>query len=404
MISKRNGTGDGTLTEEWGRLVQRVLNFAAFLRQNGLEVTTGETLDSIACLSLIDISSKERFYDTLRATFVKRSDDYILFGRLFEAFWKGQKEERPTDKSSEAARERSSSVRARVEFSRGAVRSSQDPGPSTTNPKGPETVVEIPNFALYSPIELLGRRHLQPGSGDPSVLKRLVKRFSRRLATRRGRRFEASRRGFVDLRRTLRSGIGSGGQMTELLRKRRKITKAHIVVLCDISGSMDSHSVRLLRLLYHLSNAARAEVFAFSTQLILLNDYLRGNSLYTASRLISENVTFWSSGTRIGSSLGRLLTQYPGYLTRSTVLVIISDGWELDDLGALKSNLRLIRRLVNEIIWLNPLADDPAYRPLAAGMSTALPFVTILAGLKTLESRHEFDRIFGKELNPIVSR
>jgi len=123
---------------------------------------------------------------------------------------------------------------------------------------------------------------------------------------------------------------------------------------------MDSHSDQLLELLYYSCNTSRrTEVFAFSTRLIRLNRYLEGRSLWSASQLISENVNFWSSGTRIGSALGTLLTQYPGSLRSSTVLVIISDGWELDDLGILESNLRSIRSSVNRIICVNRLADNP---------------------------------------------
>jgi len=381
-------------------LLPRVLSFAEFLRESGFEATTAETLDSVSCLLLVDIFNRDQFYCALRSAFVKRSDDYPLFDRLFKAFWGSVSGSVPVNGVPMPEEERTTG-RARTSPSTVSIQSSSFTNlliPDKTSQRGtPENAVH----ALYSPVETLGRRNLGRDPAGNSMSKRLVKRLSRRLASRPGRRFEASKNGGVDLRKTFRRGIGSGGQLTELLRKQRRISKADIVVLCDISGSMDNQSERLLRLLYYLCNTARAEVFAFSTQLVTLNGYLRGNSFYAASRLVSENVPVWSSGTRIGSALGKLVTLYSGYLTPSTVLVVISDGWELDDLDVLESNLREVKRRVRDIVWLNPLADSPDFRPVAAGMRVALPHIRLLAGLKALESRSEFDRAFGKELTPL---
>jgi uncharacterized protein with von Willebrand factor type A (vWA) domain len=384
------------------RLLHRVLNFAAFLRENGLEATTAETLDSVSCLPLVDISNRDQFYFALRAAFVKRSDDYRLFDQLFREFWKGETCENPAGRVSRAVDEMPAPIRARASLPSDAIQSLNRSGKAVPGQNGQDGRTDKAATVIYSPAEILGRKNVRSDSAGTSMPRRLVKRLSRRLATKPGRRFESSKSGVVDLRRTLRKGISSGGQLAELAQKRRKISRSDIVVLCDISGSMDTQSARMLGLLYHLCNAARAKVFAFSTQLIELNGYLRGNSLQRASKLISENVSVWSSGTKIASALGKLITLYSGYLGPSTVLIVISDGWELDNLDSLESNLKSIRRRVKDIIWLNPLADDPRYRPLAAGMSTALPFVSILTGLKTLENKHEFDRVFGKELSPII--
>jgi len=397
--SRRHGEAE---KKDW--LLQRVLGFAAFLRDNGLEVTTSETLDSISCLPLVDITVREQFYYSLRAVFAKRSEDYLLFDQLFRAFWKGGRHGIPGRRTLTSAKEQPSNVRAKIAVPAEAIQSTDLTVPPALAPSSREGTAERTIFAIYSPAEILGGKDLGLTSVDSSMPRRLVKRLSRRLATRRGPRFEASKSGLIDLRRTLRRGLGSGGQLAELLRRRRRISRSDIVVLCDISGSMDSHSTRLLRLLHLFCNASSAEVFAFSTRLVRLNPYLQGNSLASASRLISENVTFWSSGTRIGSALRKLREMYPGYLTSSAVLVIISDGWELGDLDVLESNLKSVRSQVNDIIWLNPLADDPGYRPLAVGMSTALPYIGILAGLRVLESKREFDRVFGRELTPLLRK
>ena len=148
----------------------------------------------------------------------------------------------------------------------------------------------------------------------------------------------------------------------------------------DVSGSMDFHSTRLLKVLHLAQNTVPdARVFAFSTGLTRMERYLRGRSLRNAAREVSRNVEIWSSGTRIGAALGRLLREYSADLRADTVVVIISDGWEVGELEVLDENLAKMRRRVSKIVWLNPLADDPGYLPKTLGMQTALPYVDLFA-------------------------
>ncbi len=337
-----------------------------------------------------------------------------MFERLFERFWMGKSRESPAGRLKlTAAEEDPKSPIIRVNSdplteSRAQAQRMVDTS-GVDSPPGAEEHGDMATkqlLAFYSHAETLGRKSFKNSDSEySSPLKRSLKRFARRVATRPGRRFASSDAGEVDFRKTFRAALSTGGQFVGLERRRRKISKSNIVLLCDISGSMDSHSDQLLKLLYYSCSASRrTEVFAFSTRLVRLNRYLEGRSLRSASQLISEHVNFWSSGTRIGSALGTLLTQYPGSLRSSTVLAIISDGWELDDLEILEANLRLIRRRVNRIVWLNPLADNPGYEPLTAGMKTALPYIDIFAGLKIFMDRREFERVFGKSIAPLFQR
>ncbi len=356
------------------------------------------------------MTNKGLFYHAMKTALVKRSEDYPLFERLFERFWMSKGRESPAGRLTQTTAESKQSVKrvnANPAESVLRVKAQRRAATGVNSPLGAEENGDMAKqlLAFYSPVETLGRKSF--GDLDAkysSLLKRNLKRFARRVATRPGRRLVSSETGEVDLRKTFRAGLSTGGQFVGLERRRRQISKSNIVLLCDISGSMDSHSDQLLNLLYYSCNTSRrTEAFAFSTRLIRLNRYLEGRSFWSASQLVSENVEFWSSGTRIGSALRTLLAQYPGSLRSSTVLVIISDGWELDDLEMLKSSLRLIQHRVNRVVWLNPLADNPGYEPLTAGMKAALPYIDIFAGLNILRDRREFERVLGKSVASPVS-
>ncbi|MDG7022421.1 MAG: VWA domain-containing protein [Nitrososphaerota archaeon] len=383
-------------------LLGRLVQFSSFLRESGLEVTTTETLDAVSSVLLVDMADRSLFYRAMRAALVKRSEDYALFDRAFERFWTGRSIDSPTGRLTPMT-EPNPSARF-VNPARGSrIRAQRTKPAGVGSPLGTEAGdMRQQLLAFYSPAETLGKKTFRnSGAEYSSLLKRNLKKFSRRVATRPGRRLVPSESGEVDLRRTFRAGRGTGGQFLGLERRRRKISKSSIVLLCDISGSMDSHSDQLMRLLHLCCNTSlRTEVFAFSTRLVRLNRFLEGRSLLSASQLVSENVNFWSSGTRIGSALGTLLSHYSGSLRSSTVLVVISDGWELDDLEVLDANLRSVRRRVKRVIWLNPLADNPGYEPLAAGIKTAMPYIDVFAGLKIFTDRREFERVLGKSIAP----
>jgi len=389
-------------------LLQKFVRFPRFLRENGLEVTPAETLDAARSLLLIDMGDREPFYHTMRATLVKRSEDYETFNLLFERFWIGESGPSPAGRVRPKAEEDKVSTKwPKLDQTSSQPREAQHASIADVDSQfRDEAKNEKQLLAIYSPTERLSKKSFASlNPEESSLLKRMLKKFARRVATRPGRRLVPSEGGQVDLRRTFRASLGAGGQLIELQRRRRKISKSSIVLFCDISGSMDSFSDQILKLLYHACNTTRGtEVFAFSTRLVRLNGYLEGSSFRNASQAVSRNVRIWSSGTRIGSALGGLLARYQGSLRSYTVFVIISDGWELDNLGILESNLRRIRSRVNRIIWLNPLADSPDYRPLSAGMKIALPYVDIFAGLKIFLDRREFERVLGKSITPLVAK
>jgi uncharacterized protein with von Willebrand factor type A (vWA) domain len=223
-------------------------------------------------------------------------------------------------------------------------------------------------------------------------MEKLLARVAARLATRRSRRLVPTRgRGGPDLRRSLRRAVATEGELVALARRARPIEQPRLVVLCDTSGSMQSHARFLLAFVLALRRAARAtEVFAFSTSLVRLTPWLSpGRSAASLDRLATA-LPDWAGGTRIGESLDAFVTDHlRERVDGRTVVVVLSDGLDRGDVGKLAIAMRAIRARARKVIWLNPLLGDPRYEPTARGMAAALPFVDAFLPAHDLASLEE---------------
>jgi uncharacterized protein with von Willebrand factor type A (vWA) domain len=178
----------------------------------------------------------------------------------------------------------------------------------------------------------------------------------------------------VDLRRTLRANLNRG-DLLELRYRQRKRRRVRLVVLCDVSGSMDLYSRFLLQFLFALQHVfGRVETFTFSTRLTRVTEHLRARSYRQMLRRLAE-VRDWSGGTRIGDSLAQFNREYPHLVDRRTIVILLSDGWDTGEPEVLSAALMRIRRRAGRVIWLNPLLGNPSYEPLTRGMAAALPLV-----------------------------
>ncbi|MDA4123402.1 MAG: VWA domain-containing protein [Thaumarchaeota archaeon] len=381
------------------RLETKLVEFCRLLRDAKLSVTPSETIDAVRAVGQAGFSDEQVFHDALRICVVKRSEDFETFEKEFRSYWQsGRKRAITADWASKGRRSR----RRRADESR---RASLEKGVATRAVSGSSSggTNETRRAALgvFSPLERTQRKSFDGlGTKEVPSVRRALKRMTRRLATNRGRRSIASRGGRIDLGRTFRSALGRGELLT-VERENRIVSRIRLVVLCDISGSMDGHSDRLVKILHQSANRIPAsKVFVFSTRLSEIGDHLKGRSLRSAASEVSRNVEIWSSGTRIGSALERLLDGYSRYLGSHTVLLIISDGWELGELDLLTDRMREVRRRVSKVVWVNPLADSPGFEPAAAGMKAALPNIDFLGGLDIFTRPREFERVFGKAIGP----
>ena len=198
---------------------------------------------------------------------------------------------------------------------------------------------------------------------------------------RRSRRARAGRRGErIDLRRTLRASLRTGGDPVRHARRRRRTRPRRLVLLCDISGSMEPYARAYLQFLESAAGGgAGAEAFVFATRLTRLTRALRGRNPEAAIRGAAAAAPDWSSGTRIAAALKAFTDGYGRRgLARGAVVVILSDGWEHGDPAGVGREMERLARLAHRIVWVNPRAAAPGFAPLAGGMAAALPHCDVL--------------------------
>jgi uncharacterized protein with von Willebrand factor type A (vWA) domain len=202
----------------------------------------------------------------------------------------------------------------------------------------------------------------------------------------------------MDFRRVMRKSLKGGGIPLELFYKEKKRRLKRLVILADVSGSMDRYARFVMPFLLGMKGVgSRAEVFVFSTSLSCITSLIKHLSIDKALKRISEEVPDWSGGTRIGYSLHQFIqTRGAQLLNKKTVVVIMSDGWDLGGKELLKREMAVINRKAHSVIWLNPLAGDPEYRPVCQGMRIALPFIDYFLPADSLESLKRVGKLLSK--------
>jgi len=226
-------------------------------------------------------------------------------------------------------------------------------------------------------------------------VSQVIMALAQNLGLRLGRRWRTRGRGKrVDLRGSVRASLRHGGELMVLRRKRRQPKKVRFVVLCDVSHSMDCYSRFLLQFMYGFqSHVPRVETFVFSTRLTRITALLRMRKMEAAYALISEKVSHWSGGTRIGSCLAEYNQRYgPRYSGPNTVVILLSDGWDQGEIALLEKEMRELKSRVRRLMWLNPLLGMPDYRPIDRGMRIALPHVEDFLECHNLEQLEAFGR------------
>jgi uncharacterized protein with von Willebrand factor type A (vWA) domain len=214
------------------------------------------------------------------------------------------------------------------------------------------------------------------------VLRRLMSELHVATPLRRTRRARRARRGeHLDVRATLRASHRTGGDPVRRLRRRRVLRHRPLVVLCDVSGSMEPYSRAFLMFLHSAVGGANAEAFVFATRLTRLTRALRGHQPDLAIARAAAAAPDWSGGTRIGAALQRFNDDYGRRgMARGAVVVIVSDGWEVGDPERVGREMARLRRLAHRIVWVNPRLAAPGFAPSAGGMAAALPYCDALVG------------------------
>jgi uncharacterized protein with von Willebrand factor type A (vWA) domain len=364
-------------------LTRDIVTFGRVLREAGLEVGPGRIADALRGLDHVDITRQDDVYWTLRTTLVARREDLDPFDRAFDAWFLRRVGRRPERREPDPRQLRKGVRRVRRDGLREAAPAEGEPdriGHSA------HEVLRLKDFAAMSPDELAAARAL-------------IAALAAHRPERRSHRLRPHRRGSVlDLRGLARASIATGGDPVARRFRRRAEAPRKLVVLCDVSGSMEAYSRALLLYLHAVVRSGRGvEVFAFGTRLTRLTAELRVRDPEQALARAAQRVVDWASGTRIGASLKRYNDVWGRRaLTRGAVVLIASDGWEGEDAELVGREMARLHRAAYAVVWVNPAKGSPAYEPLAAGMRAALPFVDRFVAGHNLASLEALGGLLGR--------
>ena len=374
-------------------IAERVIFFARFLRSHGFKVFSTGIVDALRGLDETGLQDREDFFNILRANLVAGDMEWKLFKDLFEEFWRPV--EAPKEKGRENQEEEALPNPEDLIMVAPPQRSTED-RVDLLAPGKKESL----EGTLYSPVALFERKDLsQFERGDIHVAHLILKNMMASFRVAESRRFKRSKKARdMDFRLILKRSLKVEGLPVELCYRRRKKRLKKLVILADVSGSMDRYVRFLMPFLLGLRGiGSQSEVYVFSTSLSRITFFVRKLPVEKALSRIAGEVPDWSGGTRIGESLQQFHERYgQRHLNKRTVVVIMSDGWDLGARSLLQKEMQTLSDKVHSVIWLNPLAGDPEYRPLCRGMQAVLPYVDHLLAADSLQSLRRVGRVLSK--------
>ncbi len=358
--------------------------FSRVLRGAGIATPIGNVITFTESITRLGIDRRDDVYWAGRATLIRRPEDIGLFDRAFEVFWN---QRRSLDDVVEETLHLTINIDAddgSTDDGQAQARDDEDDGSITLRFSSIETL-RSKDFAAYSPEEL----HLAQ-----ELMSRL-----RLVGTPRAsfRMVPGSRRGRPDLRRTVRSSLRTAGEpiTRHHLENDRRLRR--LVLLLDISGSMEPYARALLRFVQAaVAGRQKVEAFAIGTRLTRVTRELGARDPDKALRLASHRVQDWSGGTRLGDCLREFNDQWGVRgMARGAIMVVLSDGWDRGDPDVLAEQMRRLQRVSHRTIWVNPLKVTPGYAPLARGMAAAMPFIDRFVEGHSLDAMEQLAREIG---------
>jgi uncharacterized protein len=404
--------------------MSNLLRFGRRLRLAGMTIGSGQILGFVDALAAIDLSRREDVHAAARATLLTRPEYRSLFDAEFRRFWRDLVEQQPMllegysseddpsvgvsgpPKSQNQGKQGDGGEGKDVERTVLAVE-----GVDKSGDLGETEDYEVPpeDVLIFSSKEALRKKDFsQLTPEEVAEARRMIESMDWRLGTRRTRRRQRSLHGeFIDYRATMRGALKHGGVPLELRKRTRKIRMRPLILICDISGSMDRYARLLLRFVHALEHGLDSvEVFTFGTRLTRITRELRRRDVDTAIADVVNSVDDWSGGTRIGEAIHDFNYQWSRRVLRSgATVVVISDGWDRGDPVLLGQEMAKLQRSCRRLIWLNPLLGAPGYQPLTQGIRAALPYVDHFLPIHNLRSMEGLAQLLGAvEDQPPVRR
>lgn len=370
-------------------LLPRLGAFARLLHDAGMEAGPRRLTDATRALNFIDLKQQLDFRNALRAVFVSRKEELPVFEAAFDIYWAPPDprasagvipgRSRPLPLSPERAKAWSAAL-----------------GLNSSQMNREQDAVEVPaSSSGYSKEELLRHKDFEQMTWEETdQVRRLLAQAPWRMAERKTRRLRAANSGAIDLRRSARHAIRASGELMRLFRRKPRIRRRPLVLICDVSGSMEKYSRLLMIFAHAIARREDLEAFVFSTRLTRITRLLRYRDLDLALNSVSKGVHDFSGGTRIGDALSDFNRHWARrVLGHGAVVIIVSDGWDRGDPGQLEHELIHLRRSAHRLIWLNPLLGSEGYEPLTRGMAAALPHCDDFLSAHNLKALEDLGRL-----------
>lgn len=353
--------------------------FVQLLRESGMEVGVGSAIRFTEALGILGAPGMPELYWAARSTLLVRREQLEAFDEAFAAFFLGQGNGEPESVDTpEASFERAPEA--------ALLDNEADVGTGTTEER----------HVAWSRAEQLAHRDLADCSGEElAELHAAIRTLRMNPPEVASRRRRLSRRGQIDLRRTIRSSMRSGTELAQPRHRDRSTTRRRMVLLVDVSGSMEPYARTLLRFAHAaVQSSRRVEVFGFATRLTRLTHQLRASEADTALQQATRDTADMSGGTRLGDVLSEFNRKWGLRGTaRGAVVVILSDGWDRGDRGLVDAEMQRLARVAERIVWVNPLKASEGYEPIARGMAEALGHVDAFVEGHSLSSLRDLAKL-----------
>lgn len=345
-----------------------MVQFSHFLRDEKFNIGPNEEADALQGLAIIDWSSSDQFKQILKLSFCKDFHQTLQFDQHYQRYWfelgkavdskvKEEQAERPKPMKKSAP-----SIQVIRQWLHGNKREQEE-----------QDIRQASDEKQISQVDLTAY-----GIDYHREWREVVQLIQRYVAKTKNRRMVRSHNpGQVDFRTILKKSMQRGGEISQFAFRKPKVSKTNIVLLCDISKSMELYSKFLIQMMFALQNSTlRIHCYVFSTSLYAVSKHLKRQSIQDALEAVSGQIDEWSGGTRIGESLNQFLSQHGRKaMARNTFTFIVSDGWDAGDIGQLEEAMTRLKKKSKQLIWINPMAQGTRDSTQVLGMKTALPYI-----------------------------
>jgi len=363
-------------------LSAHVVAFSRFLRSKGLPIGPDREADALKALIEIEVGEEEQFYLAMRSIFPQNRKQLREFDEYYFKYWK-ELAKAVDSKIKDDAKESEQKKKKPKQNGEAAFEALKN----WLNGNKQTQAEELASYSLGEP--LMQKDFGSYTDDDLHEARRLVRQLVQRMAKTMSRRYAATKSGGVlDLRKILRKNLRKGEEIVDLFHRKPARNKIRLVLLCDVSKSMDLYSRFWVQFMYAFQTLYQSiETFVFSTTLVRITEDLKEMEYTQALENLSERVPNWSGGTDIGTMLRAFMDEFAlRKLNSRTIVLIVSDGMDTGEGDDLAQNMERIRKKARRVIWLNPLAGSPDYRPEVKALKAVMPYLDLHVPAHNLES------------------